>query len=170
MTALRGGKLAALALSVAVSSVAACDRSGDNAPDTSAAAETRVSEKFGPTGAIKPPTPADVALRIGAGQKGGTFSLKVGQKLAVELIGVPSAGYVWDAAETPPFLDEIGGFSGPTSTDQLQEGYAGGNHWEVLVYRAHAAGTGVLKLAERRPFETEEPPRDEFSATIVATE
>lgn len=120
---------------------------------------------------IKPPTPQDVATHVTESDEGKTVKVRVGTKLAVELRGVPTAGYVWEAAEIPAFLAAAGTTSGPTSTDQLQPGFAGGSHWEVLTFEAKSAGTGVLRIVQRQPWApADEPPADEFSVTIAASD
>jgi predicted secreted protein len=128
------------------------------------------SPAAGESKSIKPPTPEGVALRVTADDEGDTVKVRVGTKFAVELRGVPTAGYVWEAAEIPAFLAAAGTTSGPTSTDQLQPGFAGGSHWEVLIFEATAAGTGALRLVQRQPWApADEPPADEFAITVEAS-
>ncbi|MBS0385437.1 MAG: protease inhibitor I42 family protein [Proteobacteria bacterium] len=119
-------------------------------------------------GALPAPTPSDVAIRINAAQDGQTVQVGVNQRFAVELVGIPTAGYVWQPAQMPAFLTRAGDASGPTIAAQNQPGYAGGNHWEVLMFAATGPGTGELVLEQRRPWETNEPPAHVFRVTIVA--
>jgi predicted secreted protein len=119
-------------------------------------------------GALPPPTPSDVAVHINAAQDGQTVQVSVNQRFAVELVGVPTAGYVWQPAQMPAFLTRAGDASGPTISAQNQPGYTGGNHWEVLMFAATGPGTGELVLEQRRPWETTEPPAHVFRVTIVA--
>lgn len=114
------------------------------------------------------PTPEDVAVRITAEQNGQTVEVAVNQRFAVELVGVPTAGYVWQPAQIPAFVTRAGEAGGATVPEQSQPGYAGGNHWEVLMFSATAAGTGELVLEQRRPWEANEPPVGAFRVTIVA--
>ena len=114
------------------------------------------------------PTPADVTLRIDASRNGQTIEVPVGQRFAVELVGVPTAGYLWAPAKTPSFIARAGEAGGNTTTAQSQPGFAGGNHWEVFVFTATAPGSGELVLEQRRPWETSEPPSDIFRVIIVA--
>jgi inhibitor of cysteine peptidase len=114
------------------------------------------------------PTPGDVSVRINAAQNGRTVEVAVNQRFAVELIGVPTAGYVWAPASVPAFLTPAGEVSGDTTLAQSQPGFAGGNHWEVFVFHTNAPGSGELVLEQRRPWETSEPPSDTFRVTIVA--
>ena len=119
-------------------------------------------------GALPAPTPSDVAIHINAAQDGQSVQVGVNQRFAVELVGTPSAGYVWQAAQMPAFLTRAGDASGPTVAAQNRPGYAGGNHWEVLMFAATGAGSGQLVLEQRRPWETTEPPAHTFRVTIVA--
>jgi inhibitor of cysteine peptidase len=125
-------------------------------------------EAPGASDALPAPTPEDVAVRIGRGQAGQTIEVALHERFAVELVGVPTAGYVWAPAQMPEFLTRAGEASGPTIAAQNQPGYAGGNHWEVLMFAATAPGTGELVLEQRRPWETDQPAVDTFSVTIVA--
>ncbi len=114
------------------------------------------------------PTPEDVAVRITAEQNGQTIEVGVNERFAVELVGTPTAGYVWQPAQMPAFVTRAGEASGATIPEQSQPGYAGGQHWEVLMFSATEAGTGELLLEKRRPWETEEGPAETFRVTVVA--
>jgi len=118
--------------------------------------------------AVPAPTPEDVAVRITAEQAGQRIQVDVNQRFAVELVGVPTAGYQWAVAQMPPFLTRAGEASGNTSEAQSQPGFTGGNHWEVLMFAATAPGEGELLLEQRRPWEANEPANDSFRVTIVA--
>ena len=89
---------------------------------------------------------------------------------AVELVGVPTAGYVWAPAQVPAFITRAGEASGNTTAAQSQPGYVGGNHWEVLMFAATTPGTGELVIEQRRPWESTEPASGTFRVTIVAHE
>lgn len=156
----------------AAAALGACQKRETTPPGGEPAAEQQASAaSAGDSKSIKPPTPDDVALRVTADDEGKTVKVRVGTKLAVELRGVPTAGYVWEAAEIPAFLAAAGTTSGPTSTDQLQPGFAGGSHWEVLIFEAKAAGTGALRIVQRQPWApADEPPADEFTITVEASE
>jgi len=118
--------------------------------------------------AVPAPTPADVAVRINAAQAGQTVEVGVNQRFAVELVGVPTAGYVWQPAQVPAFITRAGEASGNTTQAQSQPGFTGGNHWEVLMFAATGPGSGELVLEQKRPWETTEPPNATFRVTIVA--
>jgi predicted secreted protein len=109
-----------------------------------------------------------VTIRITAEQEGQRIEVLVNQRFAVELVGVPTAGYIWAPAQMPAFVQRAGEASGNTSQAQSQPGFAGGNHWEVTMFVATGPGEGELVLEQRRPWETNEPPADVFRVTIVA--
>lgn len=102
------------------------------------------------------PTPADVATKITAASDGQNVTVKKGTKVAVELIGTPTAGYVWKIAKKPGFLEPAGEYGGPTSSAQLEEGFAGGNHWEAFLFNVTGAGEGELRFEQGRPWEDEQ--------------
>jgi predicted secreted protein len=134
-------------------------------------ASPRASEPSKPASfnAIPAPTHDDVATHITAADNGGTVEACAGTVIAVELVGVPTAGYLWAAVDVPAFLEAAGETSGPTSEAQLQPGFSGGSHWEVFFFNVTTPGTGALKFEQRRPWEDEtEPPADEFSVTLNA--
>jgi len=114
------------------------------------------------------PTPEDVVVRITAAQAGQIVEVGVNQRFAIELVGVPTAGYVWTPAQLPAFVTRAGEASGNTSQAQSQPGFTGGNHWEVLLFTATAPGAGELVVEQRRPWESNEPASDVFRVTIVA--
>jgi predicted secreted protein len=115
--------------------------------------------------AVAAPAPLG-ALRIVAADAGKTIAAPVGSKVSVELVGVPTAGYLWSVVEKPAFLAEAGTMGGPTTEAQKQPGFAGGNHWEVFVFTVQSAGKGALKLEQRRPSEKTEPPSQTFEVVI----
>jgi hypothetical protein len=78
------------------------------------------------------PTKPAVEKRISAADAGRFVEVQVGTTIAVELIGVPTTGYLWSVVKTPPFLQDDGDAGGSTSEARLQTGVAGGNHWEVF--------------------------------------
>lgn len=120
------------------------------------------------TAALPAPSPGDIAIHITDAQNGQTVEVPLNQRFAVELVGVPTAGYQWAPAQLPQFLSRAGEASGPTIAAQNQPGYAGGNHWEVTMFVATAAGSGELVMEQRRPWEANEPPARTFRVTIVA--
>ncbi len=118
---------------------------------------------------VPAPTPAGVTQHITAADEGKTVAVSVGATFAVQLVGVPTAGYVWAVVEKPAFLSDARESTGATTTAQSQPGFAGGNHWEVFAFDAQGAGQGVLKLEQRRPWEPKtEPATQTFTVTIRA--
>jgi predicted secreted protein len=109
------------------------------------------------------PTVDGVVRTLTVADAGATVEMKVGEKISVALVGVPTAGYVWGASTPPAFIKATDGPGGATSTAQFTPGFAGGSHWEVVVMEAVAAGEGEITLAQRRPWEaTAEPDASTF--------
>lgn len=121
-----------------------------------------------PATGLQAPTPQDVSVRITAEQNGQTVHVGVNQRFAVELVGVPTAGYVWAPTILPDFVTRAGEATGNTVAAQSQPGYTGGNHWEVFLFAATAPGAGELVFEQRRPWETSEPANASFRVTITA--
>jgi len=117
-------------------------------------------------GGLPAPTPASVTQRITAADNGRTIDVAPGGRFAVELVGVPTAGYLWGVTQSPAFLSDAEERSGDTTKAQSQPGFAGGNHWEVFVFTAAASGEGKLRLEQRRPWEKTEPPAQTFEVTV----
>ncbi len=122
----------------------------------------------GASSSLSAPTPAGVARVIKADSDGKTVDVAAGTRISVELVGVPTAGLMWIAVETPSFLQAAGEYGGPTSSAQLQEGFAGGNHWEAFLYDVTAAGEGALRFEQRSAFggDEGEPPSATFSVNL----
>jgi inhibitor of cysteine peptidase len=107
----------------------------------------------------------------GADKNGTEVSLKVGETLRIELVSVPTAGYVWTVVEAPAFMEAAGESTrGTDPAHQNLPGFTGGNHYLGFDYVAKAAGTGTFKLNEGRPWESEEPPTDTYQLTVTVTE
>ncbi|MDP3495907.1 MAG: protease inhibitor I42 family protein [Hyphomonadaceae bacterium] len=104
------------------------------------------------------PTVPGVVRTLTVADAGASVDVKVGEKISVALVGVPTAGYVWGASAPPAFIKATDGPGGATSTAQFTPGFAGGSHWEVVVIEAVAAGEGEITLAQRRPWETTAEP------------
>jgi len=119
---------------------------------------------------LPPPKMDGVAHTLTSDDAGKSFDMKVGDKVAVALSGVPTAGYVWGASAPPAWARATDGPSGSTTTSQFLPGFAGGNHWEVVVFEAVAAGEGEITLAQRRPWEsTAEPDASTFKFMLKAS-
>jgi predicted secreted protein len=87
--------------------------------------------------------------------------MNVGEKISVSLSGVPTAGYVWGANKPPAFVKVTDGPGGATSSAQGLPGFAGGNHWEVIVVEAVAKGEAEIDLVQKRPWEDKPDPDNE---------
>jgi predicted secreted protein len=147
-----------LLLIAATAALAAC--ASQEAPDASATYQS-----------LAAPTPADVATKITSTSDGQNVTVKVGTKIAVELVGTPTAGYLWRVSEKPAFLAPAGEYGGPTSSAQLEPGFAGGNHWEAFAFTVTAAGEGVLRLQQGRAWEDgPDPDGGAFSVNVIAEE
>jgi predicted secreted protein len=119
------------------------------------------------SGDLPAPKASDVTRNLTVADKGKTIDMKVGEKVSISLVGIPTAGYVWAADKTPSCVKVTSGPSGPTIAAQKQPGYAGGNHWEVLVVEAVKPGDGDLVLAMRRPWENKsEPDAETFTVKL----
>jgi hypothetical protein len=140
----------------------ACASASVEAPENSAQASKSLSA----------PTPEGVFAVANANNDGKSVTVKVGGRFAVELVGTPTAGFMWVATEIPPFLQPAGEYGGPTSSAQLEPGFAGGNHWEGFLFDVTAAGEGALKFEQRPAWAPEEPDpgASKYSVTVIAEE
>jgi inhibitor of cysteine peptidase len=155
-------------IAVAAFALAACVPTYQEAPAPTPAPAPAPAPALAPpaSGAVPAPTPASVSQRLTASDDGRTISVPLGGRFAVELVGVPTAGYVWQVDEKPAFLSDAVESSGNTTRAQSKPGFTGGNHWEVFVFTANGAGQARLKLGQRRPWEKNEPPTQTFTVTI----
>lgn len=113
------------------------------------------------------PTTSGVVQTLTLSDAGKTVMFRKGEKIAVALVGVPTAGYVWAADSAPGFVKVSDGPGGPTSSAQMLPGFAGGSHWEVLIVEATGTGEGELVLAQRRPWEkTSDKDAPTFKVTL----
>ena len=116
--------------------------------------------------ALLPPRPQGTKLTITDNDDGQTFQVRLGDRIAVSLKGTPTAGYEWGAPKPPAILKEAGRLSGPTISDQLYPGFAGGNHWEVIAFDAMKVGSGKLRLEQRRSWEDK---KEKPAATLTVS-
>lgn len=147
-----------LMLAAAAALLAACASKG--APDGAAQYK-----------ALAAPTPAGVATIVAASSDGQNVTVKKGTTIAVELVGTPTAGYIWRVLQKPAFLEAAGEYGGPTSSAQLEPGFAGGDHWEAFLFTVTATGEGELRFQQGRAWE-EGPDADgaAFSVYLFAEE
>ena len=104
----------------------------------------------------------------GEDKKGGDVSMSAGQVLRIELETIPTAGYVWQIVEKPDFL-AVAAENTRATNPALQNlpGFTGGNHYMSFDLRASGEGTGIVRMTESRPWETEEAPADTFELTVT---
>jgi predicted secreted protein len=156
--------VAAAALAIAL---AACAPQEGSTPPAPADQPTSRGRSVG-TDALPPPMPYEAMKAIEKSDSGKTIDMPVGATFVVQLVGVPTAGYLWKPVDPPAFLEPGPVTGGPTTKAQMQPGFAGGNHWEVFSFKVKGPGKAVLRLEQRRPWETNEPPSDVFEVTIQA--
>lgn len=102
-----------------------------------------------------------------AADAGKTIRAAVGESFSIKLETIPTAGYIWRLdGELPGFLELAGEDTLPTTPEQSQPGFVGGNHWMVFTYRVVKPGNATLTLVEGRPWETGEKPSDTFRIAI----
>lgn len=108
-------------------------------------------------------------IYAGADSKGAALTLPAGEILRIELVTVPTAGYVWQIVEKPDFLELVGeNTRGTDPAYQNYPGFTGGNHFMSFDLVARSAGTGTIRLTEGRPWETDEPAMDTYELTVTA--
>jgi inhibitor of cysteine peptidase len=118
--------------------------------------------------ALAAPVAGGLARTITEAEAGKTVPVAVGERIAVALVGIPTAGYLWAPVAPPDFLAADGEGGGPTTQAQQQPGFTGGNHWEVFYFKVAAPGAATLRFEQRRPWETGQPPDDVFEVRIEA--
>lgn len=136
----------------------------DAASGANAMSPTNASQNQG----LAAPTAPGVSVRITQADKDKTVAVPVGATFAVELVGVPTAGYVWSPTSVPDFMSKVDELGGPTTEAQRSPGFTGGNHWEVTLFTVKGPGKARLEFQQRRPWETNEPANAVFSVTIEA--
>jgi predicted secreted protein len=108
-------------------------------------------------------------IYVGEDQNGASVIVPLGETLRIELVSIPTAGYVWTVIEAPDFMKAAGESTRATDpAHQEMAGFTGGNHFLSFDYVASSVGTGKFKLVEGRPWETEEEPMDTFELTVSA--
>jgi predicted secreted protein len=110
---------------------------------------------------LSAPAVEGAVRNLNAEDAGASVGMKVGERMTVSLSGVPTAGYVWGADNPPAFVKVSEGPGGATNSAQFLPGFAGGNHWEVLVIEALALGEAEISLVQKRPWEDQPTADDE---------
>jgi len=104
------------------------------------------------------------AITITEQDSGKTISMATGQTLFVGLASNPSTGYQWMLQGTPAPLELAkSDFAG----DPQQSNVPGAGGTQQLQLTAKAAGTVVLTLEYRRPWEKDVPPARTYAVTVV---
>lgn len=120
-------------------------------------------------GASAPDAAAAAPPTFLAADAGKTIRMTVGETFRVKLETIPTAGYIWrPEGALPGLLELMGEETLPTTPEQLQPGFVGGNHWMVFTYRVVQPGKATLTLLEGRPWEKEAPPSETFKLRIEA--
>jgi predicted secreted protein len=156
MSSYRGKKIAiwaaALVLVAAMIAVAAA-ACGSDAEDTDGANQDTAGK----------------GLALTEADNGGDFTVKVGDTIAVTLVGNMTTGYEWASdmsAEDAALLTLSG--SGPVyEPDEVQEDIVGSGGKFIFTFTAAAAGQVELKLKHWRAFEPDTAPIDTFTANIT---
>ncbi|MBY0448079.1 MAG: protease inhibitor I42 family protein [Hyphomonadaceae bacterium] len=129
-------------------------RDGGPAPTEQSAAKTNATEE---------------SLTLLAADTGKTIRTAVGESFRIKLETIPTAGYIWRLdGELPGFLEQVSEDTLPTTPEQLEPGFVGGNHWMVFSYRVVQPGAATLTLIEGRPWEKGAPPSNTFKLRIEA--
>lgn len=96
---------------------------------------------------------------------GTTVTLEVDQVLAIKLESNPTTGYSWHVMEVDETILQAEG--GPEMIEPTQATpMLGAGGWEVIRYRAKAAGETVIKLGYSRSFEPDAAPIETFTLTV----
>lgn len=99
------------------------------------------------------PTPSQSYEFVEA-DSGRTITAPVGQTVAIRLEGIPTAGYIWRLESQPPaFLAPGEPAVLPTTAQQSEPGFTGGNHWMVFPYTVTGPGKAELVFHFGRPWE-----------------
>jgi len=109
------------------------------------------------------PQAGAATIVVGPRANGTTVRLRVGDSLVVRLPGNPTTGYRWVVAQRPPALRLVASRYAPSLPTRLGRG---GTY--TFRFEAGVTGSGRLRLAYRRPWETGKPALRSFTLTIRA--
>lgn len=142
------------------------------APQQAAAPEAAT-----PASAAKAPAPAAPAAAaaaaprvVGASDAGRTITLTPGQKLQIEVIGVPTAGYLWRVGQIDAGWQVVESTSRPENPAGRAAGMVGGQDWSVFVLDAPGPSPRSVTLVYGRPWELDagSPPTETLTFTAVS--
>ena len=96
---------------------------------------------------------------------GTTVTLDVDQVLAIKLESNPTTGYGWHVMDVDESILQAEG--GPEMIEPTQATpVLGAGGWQVIRYRAKAAGETTITLGYSRSFEPDVPPIETFTLTV----
>ncbi len=96
---------------------------------------------------------------------GTTVTLDVDQVLAIKLESNPTTGYAWHVMDVDESILQAEG--GPEMIEPTQATpVLGAGGWQVIRYRAKAAGETTITLGYSRSFEPDVPPIETFTLTV----
>lgn len=158
------GRWLGLGLSAALLLAAAC---APQAPQQSAPTSD---------GATRPetnPPPAPAASTaaprvVGAADAGQTIRLAPGQRLQIEVIGVPTAGYLWRVGRIDDGWSLIDTTSRPENPAGRAAGMSGGQDWSVFLLEAPGPRPRSITLIYGRPWELDAGARPTETLTFTA--
>lgn len=107
--------------------------------------------------------PAAEAKTVTVKTTGKAVSLKVGDKLVVNVAENPSTGYAWKTTSRPSFLKQV---TTKYTADPVADGVVGGGGRRVITLKATKKGKGTLKLVYQRSFA---PAADDQKFTVKVT-
>lgn len=97
----------------------------------------------------------------------GRVVLVPGESVAVRLAGLGPAGYLWHAeVEGPAEIVDLAWERGPAPSAGARV-MVGAGRPELLHITAAAPGRVTLHLAQRRPWESDVPPRTAYDIDVV---
>lgn len=141
------------------------------APQATAPDSPGGSQVAGPPAPLSPPaSPAPpVAPRVvGAGDAGRTITLAPGQRLQIEVIGVPTAGYLWRVGRIDAGWQLVESTMRPENPAGRAAGMTGGQDWSVFVLEAPGPSRRSITLVYGRPWELDAGARPAETLTFTA--
>ncbi|WP_237155457.1 protease inhibitor I42 family protein [Oryzibacter oryziterrae] len=104
------------------------------------------------------------AVALGAKANGQTVKIAVGSEISILLDENVTTGYSWDVVKSDPALVSLSGHESQPAATPMP-----GAPGKVLFrLKAIAAGTSVIELGYRRPWETGVAPVETFSLNVEA--
>lgn len=96
------------------------------------------------------------------------IALKVGEVQSLNLPGLGTAGYVWNATvegDTNAIAVTVGRTEPPLQPDTSIA--AGSSRYEVVTIRGQEPGQARLYLVQRRPWEMNQPPLKDYRIEVT---